>query len=234
MLIDLHTHTSGISRCCKISAEDNILLAKELGFDGLAITNHYASYYFDEASYDDWIEKYIAEWAICRELGKRHSMRIFSGVEVTLEEDPRLHILLYGADEAFLRENRRLCDRPLAELYALCRAKGIAVVQAHPFRNGTTIQNTALLDGIEINCHPAYQNCYSGEILQAARAAGLAVTVGCDYHADSYRPLGGMFLPESVTDERALARYIRENDRFHLQIHSPTTEQVFETTYTRL
>ena len=161
MLIDLHAHTGAISKCCLEDAETIIKTAKKSGFDGLAITNHYTSDYYDDSLYEEWIEKYIMEWEKCRMLGDRHGIRIFCGVEVTMDiVDPKLHMLIYGTDEAFLRNHPKLCEKKLEELYGLCKQYNCALVQAHPFRNGTTIQDTRYLDGLEVNCHPKYHNSY--------------------------------------------------------------------------
>lgn len=233
MLVDLHLHTRAISHCCRIEAEDNIKLAKELGFDGVAIANHYTSHYFDEKSYDSWIDSYIAEWYNCIALGKKYGLRIFCAVEVTLEYEPRLHMLIYGADRQFLIDNPHLCDMSLEKLYSLCRANGYALVQAHPFRGGTTVQDTKFLDGVEINCHPLYKNSYYEELLQAAENANLAVTVGCDYHADTYRPIGGTFLPDSIVSDRDLAEYILSSREFSLQVHDPVDGKTFNLNYQR-
>ncbi len=233
MLIDLHAHTSGISKCCKISAEENIRLAKRLGFDGLAITNHYTSQYFDSKTYGDWIENYINEWQFCVKLGKKYGLRIFCGIEVTMNEDDRLHMLIYGADSDFLLNNPCLCDMSLPQLYGVCRKNSCALVQAHPFRNGTAVQDTGYLDGIEINCHPLYKNSFYEEILKIAGDTGLAVTAGCDYHADSYRAYGGTFLPDTLTTDSDLAEYIVSANRFEFQIHDPTDRKIFRIEYSR-
>ncbi len=235
MLADLHVHTKKISKCCQISARANIKLAKKKGFDALAITNHYTYPYFrndktksfDKKKYDRWIEAYIKEWNKCRKLGKRYGVHIFCGVEVTLRSDPKLHMLIYGADEAFLRGNPLLCNMSLPELYQLCRDNGCALVQAHPFRSGATVQDTAFLDGVEVNCHPLYEDSFYSDVIKIAKQHGLAVVAGCDYHADTYRAEGGTFLPVHVKSDRELAKYILTADKFTLQIHDPMEQRLF-------
>ncbi len=233
MLIDLHCHTKAISHCCRISAEDNILLAKSKGFDGMAITNHYTSDYFEPGGFEEWLEKYIAEWNICRELGKKHGMKIFCGVEVTMAVDPRLHMLIYGCDEAFLRNNPHLYDKRLYELHDLCAENGCALVQAHPFRSGMEIKPARVLDGIEVNCHPLYRDSHYEEILEFAKNNRLAVTVGCDFHNDTYRPLGGTVLPDSIETDRDLADYILNAKSFALKIHNPVNGEILSTVFER-
>ncbi len=231
MLIDMHAHTSEISTCCKINAEDGIVLAKEKGYDGVAIMNHYTATYFNVNTYDAWIDSYIAEWEHCRALGLKHGMRVFCGVEVTLDGDPRLHMLIYGADAEFLKSNPYLNTKSVEELYALCKANGCALVQAHPYRGGTTVQDVNFLDGIEINCHPLYHNSFYREMLDIATANGLSLTVGCDYHNDTYRPVAGSVLPDELASDKELANFILTSRRFEMQIHDPVDERVFTMVY---
>ncbi len=233
MLVDLHAHTSGISHCCRIDAREVIDTAKANGFDGIAVTNHYTRKYYTDETYYDWIERYIEEWQLCRTLGEKAGLRIFCGVEVTQEYDPRLHMLIYGCDESFLRTYHKLCERSLQELYALCRQHDCALVQAHPFRGGTTVQNTAYLDGVEINCHPYYGRTYASEVEKAAKKSHLALTCGCDYHADTYRSRGGMFLPDGITTDQELVQYLLHSDIFSLQVHEIADGSVYKKEYQR-
>ncbi len=231
MLIDLHAHTSGISRCCRANAEEVIDTAGKHGFDGIALTNHYTKAYYTEESYHGWIERYIEEWHLCRELGDKSGLRVFCGIEITQESDPRVHILVYGCDESFLRTHHKLCDMSLQELYTLCHQHGCAVVQAHPFRAGATVQNTAYLDGVEINCHPLYKNTYASDVEKAAREANIALLCGCDYHKDTYRPHGGVFLPDDIVTDKDLADYILNSKTFSLQIHEITDNSIYKKEY---
>ncbi len=233
MIIDLHAHTSAISTCCRIPYEEVLTTARDHGFDGLAIANHYTRGYYTPDSYGDFIERYIAEWNSCERLGRELGLRIFKAVEVTMEYEPRLHMLVYGANERFLRENPRLCELSHRELYEICVANNCALVQAHPFRGGATVQDTALLHGVEVNCHPMYKNSFAEEVIVAAREARLAVTVGCDYHADTYRPEGGTYVPGSVESDAELAKWLLTSGEFALKIHEPSDNRIYELTYTR-
>ncbi len=233
MLIDLHAHTKGVSHCCRIEAEDNIILAREVGFDGLAITNHYVSTYYDNSTYDEWIEKYIAEWELCRRLGEKHGLRIFCGVEVTMDYDPRLHMLIYGTDAEFLRKYPHLGSRPLSELHGICREAGCPLIQAHPYRGGTTVQDVRYLDGVEVNCHPLYKNSFREDVIAVAKQNGLALTSGCDYHKDTYRATGGSLLPDSIVTDRDLADYILTSRRFSLRVHEPLDGEIYNVEYER-
>ncbi len=221
MFIDMHVHTAGISHCCLIDYRDNLLKAKQMGYGGVVITNHYTNDYWANQTYNDWIEKYIQEYKNCLEYGKKIGVKTFFGIEVTWAQDKRVHLLIYGADENFIRKNKFLCDKTQKELYEICNQNGCALVQAHPFRHGTTVLDPKYLHGIEINCHPLYRNSFSKEIIECAKKANVAVTVGCDYHADTDRVQGGMFLPDSINSEKQLAQYIVKKQRVQVQVQEP-------------
>lgn len=191
MLLDFHVHTKGISHCCRKTANEVYEIADKNGYDGLIITNHYASDYYTEETYDKWIEQYISEWNLCRELGRQYGIKTFCAVEITVDYNPKVHFLIYGIDEKFLRKNQHLGKLSQKQLYELTNKEGCAFIQAHPFRNGTTVQAINHLDGLEINCHPLSGNSYADKLQKIAKENNLSITVGCDYHGDIYRPKGG-------------------------------------------
>lgn len=171
------------------------------------------------------MDRYIEEYEQAAIYGDSVGIKVFFGVEVTMEFDRRVHMLVYGITPQELKEYYDLYDMSLQQLSALCRKNGFALVQAHPFRGGTTVLDTQYLDGIEINCHPAYGNTYSDEVIQIARENKIAVTCGCDYHGDvPYRPKGGIFLPDTIQTSIDLAFYLKNAEEFHLQIHEINAE----------
>ena len=55
MLIDLHAHSSGISRCCRYDYKTILDHAKEVGIDGIVLTNHYQAEYLDGKTAEEFI-----------------------------------------------------------------------------------------------------------------------------------------------------------------------------------
>ena len=227
MLIDLHAHTSGISHCCRIPFETVLQQTLAYGMDGIVLTNHYTKDYIKDGAVRDFAERYIEEFITTQQYGDRIGCKVFFGVEVTMELYPKVHMLIYGADPDFLRENPRMFDCTQEELYRLVKANNGVLIQAHPFRNGTTVLNTAYMDGIEINCHPLYGNSYSKKLLQIARNNRLLVTCGGDFHADTYHPKCGMFLPDTVKDHRDLRYHLLSGEEIKLCIQEPQDQSLY-------
>lgn len=220
MFLDLHEHTGGISWCCQMDARQIVEEAKKAGFDGFVLSNHYCTDYTRQNGFDVWIEEYIQEFYHTERIAKEQGLRVFFGVEVTMEFDRRIHMLLYGADEDFLRTYKELYYLSAEELYKLCHEHGIFVVQAHPYRNATEPLPLSCVDGYEINCHPKYGSTCSEELLEINRQTGVLLTCGCDYHGDvEYRPQGGVLLPDEIEDIKQLTAYLFETKEMTLRIH---------------
>ena len=221
MLIDLHAHTSNISRCCQIDAVGMLDTAKKIGLDGVALTNHYQKSYLDGGTAEDFAKKYVDEFYYTRECGEKIGMRVFFGIEVTSVPNNKTHILIYGVEPEFVLDHPKIFDYTLKELYEAVKSVGGIIVQPHPYRNGGKLLDVQYLDGVEINCHPLYKKSDSEAMINIAAENRLALTCGGDYHNDTYRCKCGMYLPYDICDGVALGKYIAEADKIKLCIHEP-------------
>lgn len=221
MLIDLHAHSSGISVCCRIPFETALHRTLEHGMDGIFLTNHYQKSYIGPDGTDAFVSRYLAEYHAAHRCGQQLGCRVFFGIEVTMELYPNVHMLLYGVEPEFLTRYPDLFDCTQQQLYETVHGSGGVLIQAHPFRNGTTVLEPRWLDGVEINCHPLYGNAYAPELLQIGRQEGLPVTCGGDYHADTYRPQCGMYLPEQVCTPADFRDHLLHAPEHRLRIQEP-------------
>ncbi len=210
MLVDMHTHTKGVSSCSRITFEEVIDLSLEKGIDGVIITNHYQkSYIAKHDSIDSYIDRFIEEFYQAKEYGQKVGCKVFFGIEVTMELYPFVHMLIYGVDPEFLRKNPYLFDCTQEELYRIVKAHNGLLVQGHPYRCGTTILDTDFLDGVEVNCHPVGNRTDKESLIEIAKEKGLFVTCGGDYHADvPNRPKCGMYMPDNLSDHNDLREFL--------------------------
>ncbi len=225
---DLHCHTSGISRCCRLNSEEILSKAKEVGYDGIVLTNHYTQGYLDGRDYSVFAEEYIAEYEKAKAQGEKIGVEVIFGVELTYEISPKIHILLYGATPDFIRQNREMYLLDSRALYELCHKNGICVIHAHPFRGGTQPLPYTDCDGYEINCHPLYGNTNSKEIIQMQKERGFIVTCGCDFHGDTYRSEGGTYIPDDVKDEGDLAKFLLTAKEIHMRVNEINPSEIKE------
>ena len=226
MLIDLHAHSKGISRCCKANAETVISEAKAKGIDGIVLTNHFQKSYYANSTETEFVKAYIDEYYKVKSLAEQNGFVCFFGIEVTMEKYPKVHMLIYGVAPSFLENNLGICNLTQSELYDLVKRNNGILIQAHPYRNGTTVLDPLYLDGIEISCHPLYKKSYCDEIISFAKQHSLSVTCGGDFHADTYRPSCGMYVPESIKTEFELSEFIKNKKDITLRHHEPNGEPV--------
>ena len=233
MLIDLHAHSSGISKCCRIPAEEVLRVAKEHGLDGIVLTNHYVKTYVRDGDYAAFAKRYVTEYRYAKELGDACGLRVLFGIELTVAWDPKVHVLIYGVEESFLERYPTLFDLSQKELYELVKANGGVVVQAHPYRGGNRLLNPAYLDGIEISCHPLYEGTYLQELTAVAKTHRLLLTCGGDFHGGAVRPRCGMYLPDDIKDTHDIARYLESTPAVSLCIQEAGTEEQYDLTFER-
>lgn len=219
MLIDMHTHSSGVSGCCRLNAEEIVEAAKKIGVDGIILTNHYTSDDCEDfPSSKDYIEHYINEYHLARSYGEKIGLKVFFGIEVTMNFADRIHLLIYGVKEDFLRENPCIYDLSLEELYKTVHKNGGILVEGHPFRHNCPILDTNYLDALEINCHPLYKDTHYDVLYDAAEKAGVMLTCGSDYHGDTYRAECGVYIPDTAKTTKDIADFIKNTDSVKLRV----------------
>ena len=132
--------------------------------------------------------------------------------------------LIYGITEEFLRNNPELHKMSLHSFVDLAHENGLLVIQAHPFRNGITIVNPALLDGMEtFNGTPSYD----GRIRVAeewAKHYGLIRTSGSDFHNPDQRGYGGILTSAAIRTGEELVAILRSGN-YTLHCEGPAAER---------
>jgi len=211
---DTHVHTSEVSYCGKVPAEEAVRLYKDAGYDGIVITDHFFDLYFEALGDISWNEKidcYLEGYRTACEAGKAIGLKVLLGMEIRFPENINDY-LVFGIDEEFLRKNRELYRLGLRKFRALTKDKGIMIFQAHPFRSGMVLAPPELLDGIEVyNGNPRHDSrndmAYGYE-----QKNGLLMSSGSDFHHTVDLARGGIITSERINDSRDLVDVIR-NDK---------------------
>ncbi|MBE6555740.1 MAG: hypothetical protein E7663_05895 [Ruminococcaceae bacterium] len=231
MLVDLHAHSSGISRCCRIPYDAVIRAALDVGLDGIVLSNHYQRNYVCDGDFAAFARRYTDEFRLARAYGDTVGCKVFFGAEVTMERHDGAHLLLYGIEERFIEEHPTVFDLCQEELYRMVKAVGGAVIQAHPYRRKRNLLDTRFLDGIEVNCHPLYGRSDFSDMLAIASENGLILTCGGDFHADTYRPRCGVYLPGHLRDGVEIGRYLLRAPTLKLCIQEPNAREAYDHLY---
>ncbi len=209
--IELHCHTAPFSGCSDISSPEMIRYYREAGYEGLVLTNHLSPFEFKNAKkYNKYLDEMMEDFEFLCDLGERAGIRVYLGAELRFPESFNDY-LLYGIDEEFLRNIPLDCNTPETFAPYLKSHKDVLFIQAHPFRNGMTLCDPALLDGIEVyNLHPNH-NSRIGFAAKYAEEEGFKVsTCGTDFHHLGQSALTALLTRELPENEKELARCIRE------------------------
>ena len=161
MKIDLHVHTSEISRCGLMTAEETIRRYRDAGYGAIVIANHFnpwtARGLAEQGRLDsDFTSCYFRTVRMAKEIGKTYGVIVFPGMEMNFEND-RNDYLVYGMPESAVKDVDSMFQMGFPEFSKLAAAENALIYQAHPFRNGMTVTDPSLLFGIEVmNCNPRH------------------------------------------------------------------------------
>lgn len=153
-LYETHLHTAPVSRCAKASVEDTLTFYRDMGYDGVFLTNHFIDGNINiahDVPFKDKLDFYFSDYHKGVEFGKTIGLKVFLGVEMSYKGTD---FLIYGLDEAFYYAHPEIEAMNVREKLHLYRSNGAIAVQAHPFREDFYIDHIRLyprdIDGVEV------------------------------------------------------------------------------------
>lgn len=203
-MYESHFHTSDVSTCAHISAEEAAELYKNAGYSGVVVTDHFSTDCF-ENKYpgNNWKEK-VDYFLRGYYNAKKHETEDFSvmlGIELRFDENDNDY-LVYGVDEEFLYNNEGITKMTAKQFKKLAEKNQLTVIQAHPFRIDSNITNPRYIDGIEIyngnRRHDSSNNL--AEIW--AKKHGFLTTSGSDFHEYEDLARSGMVCDKFIKDSK--------------------------------
>ncbi len=208
--IDTHVHSNGVSQCSVVDCKTIIDQKRKLGYDGAILTNHCQPWYYEAAEQDKYIDRVLEEYRRGKKYADKKKFRLYLGLEVTLIDKRYTDWLLIGVTEEFLRSAPCLYKLSQKKLFELCEKNGVLLVHAHPYRSDGEPGDPQYMHGIELNAS-TWDIATFPRVREFAKANGLFVTCGTDYHDVDKTYFGGIYIPESCETVVDIARYIREN-----------------------
>ena len=217
-LFDTHIHTKEASSCSEVYAADIVKRYKELGYDGLIITDHFSASQFSRhgETYDEQVQKYLSGYRTAKEL-EDENFHIILGMELRFLENDNDY-LVYGFDEDFVINNDLTRYNDPEEFRPFAEANNLIIFQAHPFRIGMTVTDPGLLDGVEV--YNGHGNHYSRNKIanKWAELHSLRKLSGSDFHGNVDLEPGGVYFDEYYTDSKQVAKALREG-KYSLKIY---------------
>ncbi len=197
---ETHLHTDETSPCGKVPAAEAVRIYNSAGYTGIAVTDHYFRGFFDRQLFCSWkdkIDKYLRGYRNAVSEGHKAGLDIHLGMEISFDEDPNDY-LVFGFDENFLYQNKKLYRLGLKEFRELTSGTGIVTVQAHPFRVNMIPASPEMIDGIEVyNGNPRH-NSSNHKALEYARDNGLRMLSGSDFHRYEDASRGGILVMDRI------------------------------------
>jgi len=207
---ELHAHTSPASGCAEIAPEEVVRRYSELGYSGIAITNHFCP--DDAEDKNEFLRVFFDDFYRARETGEKLGVKVIFGAELNFFNENNNDYLLFGINEENLREIYDYMSTTIDEFVAKCKNDKMFLCHAHPYRQKEIILRPELIDGFEgINIHPHHNS----KVALAARYAkenNLILTCGTDYHHNTHEGLSAMRFNKLPSDTYEIAEILKEDD----------------------
>ncbi len=196
---DLHVHTSEVSSCGRLSAEETVRRYIDAGYSGICITDHYIPSFFNgrTGAWCDMANAFLEGWRKAKEAAAGR-IDVILGAELRFGRRYNANdYLVYGLTEEIIYAYPELCKLSVPEFSRIAKKHNLLLIQAHPMRDNMERVHLDLLDGMEVyNAHPE-QNSRNESAARLARGHDYILTSGSDCHAAGHVGRGGI-----ITDVR--------------------------------
>lgn len=208
---EMHCHTKyGSRQCGRVVPKEIVRLYKEKGYSGIVVTDHYSPLTFDPfhgfLNPKKFIDDYLKGYTEMKKL-EDENFSVMLGVELR-HYGTANDYLIYGVDEAWLRNQGNLLAVWEKEVYEMMHNEGYLVYQAHPFRPGIRRCNPAYIDGIEVyNGKTDLEGNTKAE--NWAKATGKLMISGSDFHVPKGLARGGIITDHKITNNAELLETLK-------------------------
>ncbi len=205
---ETHLHTSNCSACAVSNGYEMVDAAKEKGYAGFVVTNHF--YHGNTCvdrnlAWEAFVSAYRADYELTRSYGEKMGIQVFFGIEEGFAAGKEM--LIYGLSPEALIGNPEFIMLGAREKADFIRANGGVTVCAHPFRDRAYIPNPNsepdpyLFDGIE-GYNYANDPEENEKAVEFAKKNKLFITSGGDVHRSNDFGRAGIEFSEKIRDER--------------------------------
>lgn len=215
---DMHVHTFETSSCAIIKALELVRLYKDVGYQGIVVTDHFFADYFENLTVQSWeekIDKFLEGYKNAFKEGQEIGLDVFLGIELQFNEGKNDY-LVYGIDEDFLKANNELYRLGLIRFKELVKAQDILIYQAHPFRSWVTPAKPSLIDGIEVFNGRLEFDSSNDKALVYAKNNDLKMISGSDFHQIEDLASGGIILPKQIKSNKDLVKVLKSMDNINM------------------
>ncbi len=213
-----HMHTAECSRCARATAAEQVRFYKDMGYDGICITDHFLGGNTTVPAELSWrrkIDMFCRGWELAAEEGEKVGLKVFFAWEYA-DKGKGTDFLTYGLDKAWLLENEGIVEMSVNAYLDFVRREGAFVAHAHPFREDFYIPFIQLMprqvDAVEtINANRKDQE--NERAAWYAQSYGLPAIAGSDNHtAGGQKRLCGIETDAPVEDMAGFTALLRSGN----------------------
>ena len=212
---ETHLHTYPVSKCAKADIYKSIDFYKNIGYDGIFVTNHFLDGNINiesTISYEEKIEFYFSDYEAGVNYGKNIGFKVFLGVELSYKGTD---FLVYGLNKEWYLKNPQIMDMKKSEELEYLMKSGALVIQAHPYREAAYIDHIRLfprhVHGIEV-INASRSNFENNMAKICAKNYNLLEFAGSDNHcASEQKILAGMCSETPIFKEQDFVERIKDN-----------------------
>lgn len=232
-LYETHLHTTAASACAKSAGSEYISFYKNLGYDGIIVTDHFFngnSCVPKNLPWEERVDIFCSGYEDAKAEGDRQGLKVFFAWECCFDGD---EYLVYGLDKKWLKSHPDMMEWDHITHYEKIKADGGLVVQAHPFRERD------YLSEVYVHQHQcdAFEVANAGNTPEQDRMAyryamehGIPMTAGSDIHHVGKTNNGLIYGMEFVTPLNSIEDYVaRVRNRFGFSLHVPPELLAWET-----
>lgn len=199
---DTHVHTAEASGCATASGAEQARRYKELGYDGIIITDHFFNGNSAIHNYYDWydrVRQFCKGYENAKAEGDKIGLKVFFGIEYSYFGTD---LLTYGIDKDWLYQNDNIMDVSVYEYIKRVHDAGGIIVHAHPFREASYINEVKLMpkwvDGVEVYNAGNYDEKFNERAKWYAEQYNLPITAGTDNHHLTAERISGICTEQSL------------------------------------
>ena len=209
--IETHAHTKPMSPCADFTPKETIEKYAKIGFDAVAITNHFCDYSYQDDPFNVVKKRFLDDFYQAKDAGEKYGIKVIFGMEIRFPENLNDY-LLFGFEESDIKTLYDLTHTDYITFYKTFKNDKNVILQAHPFRNENP-QDPKYLDGIETyNMHPVHNGRIALAVQFAKKHPHLITTCGSDFHHDGHEGVGGILAKTLPKDTFQLASLLKSRD----------------------
>lgn len=226
---EMHLHTRRCSACACATGEEMVISAKQKGYTGIVLTNHFyrGNTAIDrQIPWEDFVKEYQYDYLETKEAGEKHDIEVLFGIEEGYGGGKE--VLIYGIQPEKLIETPNFIRMDIAEISAFVRENDGFIACAHPFRDRDYISEPHKIPDITLfDAAESYNACNTPEdnemAEQLCKRTGLPRISGGDVHIAGRLGKAGVAFYDRITNDRQLVAALKAG-RYKLIIDGETEE----------